>query len=169
LITAIVITYLAVMLGIGWWCGKTRVAGMTDFLLAGRRLGFFMTAAAMAATHFGGGAVLGGAEYGFRYGISGVWYGLSTGVALLALGLFTAKRFRQLALFTVPDYLELRYGERVVRPLGAILSLIALIGILAAQVNAAGRAFGIIGLEGVAAPAGAVAVYSCSASASVPW
>jgi SSS family solute:Na+ symporter len=159
MLIAIVAIYLALMLGLGVWCSRTRIAGMTDFLLAGRRLGVVMGAGALAATHFGGGAVLGGAEYGYTYGVSGVWYGVSTGVGLLALGIFTARKFRELALFTVPDYLETRYGGKAVRVLGAVLSLAALIGILAAQVNAAGKAFGILGMTGAAGPVIAVAVF----------
>ena len=77
--------YLAALLAIGWWCHRTRISGMTDFLLAGRRLGVVLCAAAMAATHFGGGALMGGASYGFQHGISGAWYGISTGVGLLLL------------------------------------------------------------------------------------
>jgi SSS family solute:Na+ symporter len=159
MLVAIVAVYLALMFGVGVWCSRTRIAGMTDFLLAGRRLGVVMGAGALAATHFGGGAVLGGAEYGYTYGLSGVWYGVSTGVGLLALGFVTARKFRELALFTVPDYLEKRYGGKAVRLLGAILSLAALVGILAAQVNAAGRAFGILGLSGAAGPVIAVSVF----------
>jgi SSS family solute:Na+ symporter len=155
----IVAIYLAVMLGVGVWCSRTRISGMTDFLLAGRRLGAVMGAGALAATHFGGGAVLGGAEYGYTYGAAGIWYGVSTGIGLLALGLFTARKFRELALYTVPDYLETRYGGKAVRLLGALLSLAALVGILAAQVNAAGRAFGILGIGGTVAPVIAVAVF----------
>ena len=151
--------YLAALLAIGWWCHRTRISGMTDFLLAGRRLGVVLCAAAMAATHFGGGALMGGASYGFEHGISGAWYGISTGIGLLLLALFTAGRFRELGLYTVPDYLAKRYGGPVVRPLSALLSLAALIGILAAQVNAARGAFGIIGLEGPEAAVVATLVF----------
>jgi SSS family solute:Na+ symporter len=159
MLVTIVAAYLALMLGVGVWCSRTRISGVTDFLLAGRRLGVVLGAGALAATHFGGGAVLGGAEYGYTHGVSGAWYGVSTGIGLLALGFFTAGRFRRLALFTVPDYLEERYGGKAVRLLGALLSLAALVGILAAQVNAAGRAFAILGVTGTAAPVIAVAVF----------
>lgn len=151
--------YLAALLAIGWWCHRTRISGMTDFLLAGRRLGVVLCAAAMAATHFGGGALMGGASQGFEHGISGAWYGISTGVGLLFLALLTAGRFRELGLYTVPDYLAKRYGGTVVRPLSALLSLVALIGILAAQVNAARGAFSIIGLEGPEAAVVATLVF----------
>lgn len=148
MILFIVILYMAFMLLIGWLCSKYYVKGMTDFLLAGRRLGVWMCAATLAATHFGGGAVMGGGEYGFKYGISGAWYGVSCGIGLLFLSFMTASKFRDLAMYTVPDYLEQRYGGKAVRVLGALLSLFALIGILAAQVLSARSALGILGIKG---------------------
>ncbi|WP_273003155.1 MULTISPECIES: sodium:solute symporter family protein [Acetomicrobium] len=144
----IVIFYMAVLLLIGWWVGKVYVKGMTDFLLAGRRLGIVLCAATLAATHFGGGAVMGGGEYGFRYGLSGAWYGVSCGIGLILLGLVTARKFRDLAFYTVPDYLEKRYGGKTIRALGSLLSIVALIGILAAQVLSARGALGILGITG---------------------
>ena len=44
---------MLILLGIGYWA-NTKIKGMTDFLLAGRRLGVLLTAGALAATHFGG-------------------------------------------------------------------------------------------------------------------
>jgi len=148
LILFIVIIYMVLMLFVGWWCSKHYIKGMTDFLLAGRRLGVWFLAATLAATHFGGGAVMGGGEYGYNYGISGAWYGVSCGIGLLFLAFVTAKKFRELSLYTIPDYLEQRYGGKAVRVLGAVLSLIALVGILAAQVLSARGALGILGITG---------------------
>lgn len=147
MIASIVALYLAGLLLVGWWCHRTRIGGMTDFLLAGRNLGIVLCASAMAATHFGGGALMGGAAHGYEHGLSGAWYGISTGLGLLLLALFTASRFRGLALYTIPDYLAKRYGGSATRILGAVLSLVALVGILAAQVNAAKGAFSITGLD----------------------
>lgn len=148
MILFIVILYMALMLFVGWWCSKKYIKGMTDFLLAGRNLGVWMCAATLAATHFGGGTVMGGSEYGFNYGLSGVWYGLSCGIGIILLAFTTAGKFRELALYTVPDYLEQRYGGKTIRVLGAILSLVALIGILAAMVLSARSALGILGITG---------------------
>ncbi|MGB3996257.1 MAG: sodium:solute symporter family protein, partial [Acetomicrobium sp.] len=144
----IVIFYMLAMLLVGWWVGRVYIKGMTDFLLAGRRLGIVLCAATLAATHFGGGAVMGGGEYGFKYGLSGAWYGVSCGIGLILLGLVTAKKFRDLAFYTVPDYLERRYGGKTIRALGSLLSIVALIGILAAQVLSARGALGILGITG---------------------
>ena len=154
-----VVVYLCLMLGIGWWCSKKQISGMTDFLLAGRRLGLILCTAALAATHFGGGALIGGAEWGFNHGVAGAWYGIATGVGLILLGFFTASKFRNLMLYTMPDYLANRYGGKSIRLMGASLSLVALIGILAAQVKAAGSAFSIIGIEGPWAAVLATAVF----------
>lgn len=145
---AIVIIYMVILLFIGWWSARHYIKGMTDFLLAGRRLGVWMCAATLAATHFGGGMVMGGSEYGFIHGLSGAWYGVSCGIGLIILAFFTASKFRELALYTVPDYLELRYGGKAVRVLGSLLSLVALIGILAAQILAARAALEILGITG---------------------
>ena len=147
MILTTIIIYMLILLGVGYWTNK-KIRGMTDFLLAGRRLGLLLTAGALAATHFGGGMVMGGGEYGFIHGLSGAWYGISCGVGLMFLAFLTASKFRNLSLFTVPDYLEQRYKSKTVRALGALLSLIALTGILAAQVLAARGALAILGITG---------------------
>lgn len=148
MIIFIVVVYMVFMLVIGWWCNKHYINNMTDFLLAGRRLGPVLLAATLMATHFGGGAVMGGGEYGFKYGLSGAWYGISCGIGLIFLALVTSHKFRDLSLYTVPDYLERRYGGKTIRVIGCLLSLFALVGILAAQVLAAKGALAILGITG---------------------
>ncbi|MGB4285897.1 MAG: sodium:solute symporter family protein [Bacillota bacterium] len=148
MILFIVTVYMLAMLAVGWWANKYYIKGMTDFLLAGRRLGVGMCAATLAATHFGGGMVMGGSEYGFLHGWSGAWYGLACGIGILILAFTTAGKFRQLALYTVPDYLEQRYGGKAVRILGSLLSLVALVGILAAMILSARSALSILGITG---------------------
>jgi SSS family solute:Na+ symporter len=169
MLLTIVALYLAALLGIGWWSQRRLIGGMTDFLLAGRRLGLLLCAGTMAATHFGGGALLGGASYGFTHGVSGAWYGIATGVGLLCLSGLTAGRFRGLALYTVPDYLAMRYGGRAIRVLGAMLSLVALVGILAAQVTAAGSAFAIVGFDATPAAVTATLVFILYTAAGGLW
>ena len=147
MIPATIIIYMVILLCVGFWANN-RIKSMTDFLLAGRRLGLLLTSGALAATHFGGGMVMGGGEYGFIYGLSGAWYGISCGVGLIFLAFLTASKFRKLSLYTIPDYLEQRYDSKTVRGLGALLSLIALTGILAAQVLSARGALSILGFTG---------------------
>lgn len=144
----IVAIYMLIMLLVGWWCNKRYIKNMTDFLLAGRRLGPIFLGATLMATHFGGGAVMGGGEYGFQHGLSGAWYGIACGIGLILLSFFTSGKFRALSLYTVPDYLEKRYGGKTIRVIGCLLSLVALVGILAAQVLAARGALSILGITG---------------------
>ena len=143
---AIVIAYLLILLGIGWWFSRTQIHTATDYLLAGRNLGLLLCTGSLTATHFGGGFIFGLAEYGYNYGISGVWYGFGAGLGLILLGLLTAQKFRELALFTVPEFLFIRYQSNFIRSFSALLSLIALIGILAVQVEAVKRGIQILSL-----------------------
>ncbi|MEJ6949756.1 sodium:solute symporter family protein [Natronospora cellulosivora (SeqCode)] len=147
MVLTIVIIYLLVLLAVGYWA-NSKIKGMDDFLLAGRKLGLVLTAGALTATHFGGGMVMGGGEHGFIHGIAGAWYGIACGVGLLLLGFLTARKFRKLSLYTVPDYLENRYGGKAIRLLSSLLSLVAIIGIIAAQVGAARGALAILGFTG---------------------
>jgi SSS family solute:Na+ symporter len=158
MILTTIIVYMTVLLGIGYWAHK-KISGLTDFLLAGRKLGLLLTASALAATHFGGGLVMGGSEYGFNFGISGAWYGISCGIGLILMAFLTAGKFRTLSFFTVPDYLEHRYGGKEVRALGALLSLVALTGILAAQILAARGALSMLGFKGNTAAVVATVIF----------
>lgn len=144
----IVLLYMAVMLFIGWWCNKFYIKGMTDFLLAGRRLGIVLCSFTLAATHFGGGCIFTGGEYGFNSGISGVWYAASCGIGLLLLGFLTAYKFRSLSLYTVPDYLARRYGKKSIRAISALISTIALTGLVGACTLASKTAFTTLGVDG---------------------
>jgi Na+/proline symporter len=136
------------MLGIGIWAKKL-IRSLEDYLLAGRRLGLVLAVATLAATHYGGGFVLGGASWGVKYGLGGIWYGAACGIGLILLGVTFAKLSRALALYTVPEILVLRYRGYSVQAISALLSLLALIGILGAQVWAAGAIFEALGLPGV--------------------
>ena len=159
--------YMAAMLAISAWAKKF-VKTADDFLLAGRRLGLILTTATLAATHFGGGFVLGGAGWGARYGLGGLWYGFACGLGLFLLGLTFAK-FRVLALYTLPEILEMRYGSYTVRAIAALLSMFALIGITGAQVWAAGAIFASVGLPEIPGAVLATLVFIAYTALSGLW
>lgn len=138
--------YLIAMLGIGIFASKL-VTDTTDFLLAGRKLGLGMCIATLCATHLGGGNIIGTGGDAYKFGISGMAFGFGTGVALIILGLVAAKPLRKLAICTLPDFLAMRYKSNWVRGLSSFLSLVALIGILAAQVGATKGILSAIGVE----------------------
>jgi solute:Na+ symporter, SSS family len=164
----IVGAYFALIFGIGIWATRF-VRDSTDFLLAGRRLGVLLAAAALAATHFGGGFVVGTGDWGFRYGLTGMAYAFGTGASLLVLAVVAARRMRELGLVTVPDYLELRYDSRLVGVLGAVLSLVAIVGILGAQVWASQGALSILGIDPTVAAVAATVLFIVYTAASGLW
>jgi SSS family solute:Na+ symporter len=160
--------YLLVMLLIGMYASKN-IKDKDDFLLAGRRLGLGMGAATLAATMMGGGFVIGGGEWGFTYGLSGIWMGIGCGLAILLIGLFTAEKMRTLALYTVPQYLEMRYNSKNLRFLAATLSMVAIIGIVAAQIVAGKAMATILGMDPIIGSVIIALVFILYTSAAGMW
>ncbi|MFA4718865.1 sodium:solute symporter family protein [Pyrococcus kukulkanii] len=113
--------------------------------------------------------ILGGASWGVKYGLGGIWYGFACGLGLLLLGLTLAKPMRALALYTVADVLEIRFKSKALRLLAAILSLLALIGILGAQVWAASAVFEAIGLPGTTGAIFATIIFIAYTAFSGLW
>jgi Na+/proline symporter len=58
MILTILVIYMIAMLLVGLWANKFNNI-MSDFLLAGRRLGIWLSSFALAATYFSGGLVVG--------------------------------------------------------------------------------------------------------------
>lgn len=93
----ILVIYLIIMFGIGIWANKYN-NDMTDFLLAGRRLGIGLASFTLAATYFGGGYVVGLGETAYGSGLASWWNGIGGGIGLILVGLM-AYKMRGLALY----------------------------------------------------------------------
>jgi SSS family solute:Na+ symporter len=109
-----------------------------DFLVAGRRTGWFFLLCTMGATVVGGGASIGAIGRTYEWGllmllVSSGWY-----VHFIFSGLFVAPRFREAELYTVAGYFGHRYnaGSRFV---SLLLSLFFSVGVLGAQMVAFGK------------------------------
>ena len=109
--TVIVVAYLAAMLAFGWW-GKSRTRNVSDYLVAGRRLGPLFYTGTMAAVVLGGASTVGGVGLGYTYGISGMWLVVAIGAGVLLLSLLFASTLQKLKIYTVSQMLTLRYGTR---------------------------------------------------------
>ena len=109
--TAIVVAYLVGMLAFGWW-GKSRTKDVSDYLVAGRRLGPLFYTGTMAAVVLGGASTVGGVGLGYTYGISGMWLVVAIGAGVLLLSLLFASTLQKLKIYTVSQMLTLRYGSR---------------------------------------------------------
>lgn len=141
---AIIIIYLAAIFGVGIYCNKFN-NNIDDYLLAGRRLGVGLATGTLVATYFGGGYVIGVGSEAFEKGMSAYWSPIAGALGILAVCLIL-KRMEGMNVYTVTEIVENRYKSPVLRVLTTILSLMALIGILAGQVTSAGSILSSLGL-----------------------
>jgi len=105
----VIALYIAGMVGIGWISmrlAKTK----SDYLVAGRRLGWFMYSGTMSAVVLGGASTVGGVKLGYTHGISGAWLVITIGLGILVLHALFARRLVRLRVYTVGEMLQLRYG-----------------------------------------------------------
>jgi SSS family solute:Na+ symporter len=135
--------YFVIMAAIGYFASR-RIHTLEDYMIAGRRLPFFLAVPTIVATWFGAGSSMGvsGTVYdqGF-YGVIADPFGCS--LALLIAGLFFAAPFRRLKLLTISDLLRNAYGPLFER-VATILMIPLYIGTLASQMLAMGYVFHII-------------------------
>ncbi len=82
-----------------------------DYLVAGRRLGYGMYTACLAAVVLGGASTVGSAKLGYEFGISGMWMVFMIGLGITALGIFLTSKLANLRVISVSEMLELRYDK----------------------------------------------------------
>jgi SSS family solute:Na+ symporter len=108
---AIIATYLALLLAVGF----TRRAGKSEsavgFILGGRTLTLPAFVATLVSSWYGG--ILGVGEYSFRFGVSN-WlvFGVPYYLAALLFALFLAKKARRSKILTIPDRLYCEYDNK---------------------------------------------------------
>lgn len=135
--------YFLTMILIGYLASR-KITTMHDYLIAGRRLPYFLAVPTIVATWFGAGSCMGvsGTVYsqGF-YGVIADPFGCA--LALIIAGLFFAIPFRRLGLLTVSDILSKSYGSTFER-VATILTIPFYIGTLASNMLAMGYIFQIV-------------------------
>lgn len=134
IIWGIIIVYMLVMIGIGFYA-KTKIKSSEDYHLAGRRLGPIMLAGTLAATEIGGGSSVGVASKAYgEWGLSAGWYVVSAGVAIILVS-FVAPFMRRALATTVPEIIGRRYGKSS-QIISSILSVVASSALTAVQITA---------------------------------
>lgn len=139
--------YMIVLFAIGIYYSKKN-ANITDFLLAGRSLGVVAATLTITASLMGGGLLTGSAQYAYDSGAMIYVYGTigaGGGMALAALLVHKMANFSNYG--TITEYLEARYDSKFLRTGGAILSIVALIGILGGQVAAVVGIMNALGMQ----------------------
>jgi len=140
----IIIIYFLAMLIIGF-ISRKKAWRADDFFVAGRKGASLFIVGSLLATIIGGSATVGMAGLGFQRGLTGAWWLLAGSLGLIVLGVFFARRVRKYALYTLPELIEKQYDRRVAFA-SSILIVIAWVGIIAAQIIAAGKIMSILGI-----------------------
>jgi hypothetical protein len=138
--------YLALQLGIGVWIAR-RIRNESDYLLAGRSLGYTFATFSIFATWFGSETVVGSAGNSFRDGVSFAnAEPFGYGLCLILMGIVFAGPLWRRRLTTLADLFRQRYSVTVER-LAAVILIPGSILWAAAQI----RSFGYV--VSAAAPA----------------
>ncbi|MDD5475979.1 MAG: hypothetical protein PHU03_05645, partial [Syntrophales bacterium] len=121
-----------------------KIRTMASYSVADRKAGTFIVTGSLLATIVGGSSTVGLAGLGYSKGLVGAWW-LLVGVAgLVLLALFLAVHVRKTDAFTLPEILERQYGGKSARLAASLLIVTAWLGIIAAQMIAAGKIMSVL-------------------------
>jgi len=143
MLIASVILYLLVTVAIGLWAAR-RVHNSRDFVLAGRSLPLYMSAATVFATWFGAETVLSVSATFTRDGLGGIPadpFGAS--FCLLFVALFFARAFYRMDLLTIGDFYRKRYNKTVEVATSVAITT-SYLGWTSAQLTALGLVFSVL-------------------------
>jgi sodium/proline symporter len=148
--TAVLVTLIAyklVLLGIGVW-GSRRVGDEDDFFVGGRGVGGFVSGLSYAASTSSAWVLLGFSGFVYAGGLSALWMLPGIWGGYVVMWLVVAPRLARAAkegrLVTLTDYLTQGLspgGARAVARLSAALVLVCFVFYIAAQFDAAAKAF----------------------------
>ncbi len=132
LVGTVMVAYVLVMLGIGYAASR-RVEDVEDYVVAGRRLGFWLATPTLLATWFGAGTLLTATDEVRSAGLTGATLDpIGAGLCLILVGLLFAKPLWEAKILTLPDFFEAKFG-RGAEVVGAVLMVPPYFGWIAAQ------------------------------------
>mgnify|MGYP001627201159 CR=1 FL=1 len=138
-----VIAYLLVTILIGFWASR-RIQSADDFAVAGRKLPFFMSTAALFATWFGSETILGASGEFIEHGLTGVIEEpIGAALCLLLVGVFYARKIYRSNQITFSDLFKTRFGKRA-ELISAVVMIPSFFTWIAAQFLALGLIFQVI-------------------------
>lgn len=131
--------YMLMCIGVGFWSMR-RTKSTRDFFMAGRSLGFVVTALAVFSCNMSGFGFVGGPGLMYRMGMSSVWICATTPLGFCLAFYLVCKRLRLFAelreSLSLPDTVAARYKSELSRFLTAIAILLGVMGYLATQILA---------------------------------
>ncbi len=143
---AVLIIYLLIMVGIGWYY-KKKNDSVSEFVLGGRTLGPWFTAFAYGTSYFSAVIFVGYAgKFGWAYGAASTWVGIGNAVigsllAWLVLGKRSRIMSKSLEAKTMPEFFEKRYNSKTLKIISAMIVFVFLIPYTASVYNGLSRLF----------------------------
>ncbi|MCP4192967.1 MAG: sodium/proline symporter [Planctomycetaceae bacterium] len=139
IILGCVAAYFVLCILVGLWAMR-RTHSSRDFFMAGRTLGFVVTAVAMFSSTMSGFGFVGGPGLIYQMGVSSIWIVVTASVGYCVSFYLLAKPLREMAIaqdsISLPDIVTYRYQSRSVGFLTAIAILLGVLGYLATQIIA---------------------------------
>lgn len=138
--------YLAVLFLIGILASR-RVKSMSDFYLAGKKMGFWAVDFSARATGESGWLLIGLTGMGAIAGYSAYWVVIGELLGVFISWQFMAKRFKYLSdkynAITIPDYLEAHFksSTNTLRIISASTLVVFVVIYVASQMDVTGIAF----------------------------
>jgi SSS family solute:Na+ symporter len=143
MLIASVVVYLLVTIGIGLWAAK-RVHNSKDYLLAGRSLPLYMSAATVFATWFGAETVLSVSATFARDGLGGIVADpFGSTFCLIFVAAFFARAFYRMDLLTIGDFYRKRFSRQV-EVITSVAITASYLGWTSAQMTALGLVFSVL-------------------------
>ncbi len=139
----IVGTFLLGMILVGILSMK-RIKSASSYFVADRKATTPAVTGSLLATIIGGSSTIGIAGLGYSKGLVGAWWMLVGAIGLLLLSVWFAERVRNYEVYTLPEILRKQYGGNAVRIIASVLIATAWLGIIAAQIIAAGRILSVL-------------------------
>ncbi|WP_040978426.1 sodium:solute symporter family protein [Oceanobacillus jeddahense] len=128
------IIYFAFIIILGFYHSKG-IKNSDDFLVDGRKTGFWVLVGTIVGTNVGGGTMIGMTGEAYQMGVSALWPILPMIVFVLIWTFLFVKYINRIRQVTLPDFLVLRFGESVRIP-SALLTMLRSIVMTGMQILA---------------------------------
>jgi SSS family solute:Na+ symporter len=123
---ALLTVYLAGLVSIGWYFNKKQKS-VTDFWLAGRRIGPTGVGFSAAASWITAGGILAVIGFYMLLGMGSIWGFVAPNIiALLLIAVFVGK-IKNLPAITQPELLEQRYGSSIRLPIALVIAVVMIL------------------------------------------
>lgn len=120
------IVYIAVLVAIGWYFSKKQKS-VTDFWLAGRRIGPSALGISAAASWLTAGGVLGVIGFYMLQGMGSIWGFVAPNILALFIIALLVGKIKNLPAITQPELLEQRYGSIIRWPIALVITVVMIL------------------------------------------